>query len=180
MKKTLLTCSALAVLIGFGSVIANAETVTTQTYVQTKDLPNINEVDFTVFDTNMDGSYSMEEVGERLFQSFDKDSNGEIDNMEWSHKAVMTITPMEKETFKFVDYNSDGLTDEQSYTYETFFKASGLAKFDENLNGLSAEEFIGEGFEKLDRDQDKMIDLEEWKKVYLDSRPSAADQKNYN
>lgn len=172
--------SAAAVALMAATPLAQAETVTTRTYVQAQDMPNINEVDFTVFDTNGDGFYSMHEVGTRLFKSFDKDGNGHIDNIEWDHKAVMTIVPMEKTTFKYIDSNDDGLAEKSVYTYETFYDASGLSLFDTNKNGLSASEFIGVGYRKLDRDDNNMIDQTEWEQAYLQSRPRLNDPDNYN
>lgn len=182
MTKTLQHMAfAVSILAVFSAMPqARAETVTTQTYVKPADLPNLNQVDFTVFDVNHDGIFSMAEVGERLFQSFDKDSNGYIDNIEWDHKAVMTITPMKKETFKFVDYDDDGLVERSTYTYETFYAASGLTHFDKNANGLSAKEFINTGYRKLDSDNDNLISLNEWKEAYLKSRRNHDKPENYN
>lgn len=180
MKKTLLFTAVVVGLMGFTSYQANAETVTTQTYVETKDVPGTKAIAFSAFDVNKDGEYSMEEVGEMLFEIFDTNNDKLIDNLEWDNKNVYTITPMEKETFKFVDHNSDGLTDEATYTYDTFYKASGLIKFDEDEDGLSAQEFIGIGFEELDDTEDKMINKEEWQKAYLATLPEHAKNVNYN
>lgn len=179
--KTLMMLSAATVAtMALSPVAAHAETVTTRTYVAPAPLPGLKEVDFTMFDINRDGFYSMPEVGERLFQSFDKDGNGHIDNIEWDHKAVMTIIPMKQETFKFVDTDNDGLVEQSTYTYQTFYKDSGLAMFDERKDGLSAKEFIGVGYRKMDRDDDNLISLDEWKQGYLESRPRELDPANYN
>jgi hypothetical protein len=177
--KTLMASAAVLAAMTLAPA-AYAETVTTRTLVQPAPLPGLKQVDFTVFDINGDGFYSMPEVGERLFHSFDKDGNGHIDNIEWDHKAIMTITPMTKETFKFVDMNDDGMVENSTYTYQTFYTASGLSMFDEHKDGLSAKEFIGVGYRKLDRDDDNQIGLEEWKQAYLESRPRELDPANYN
>lgn len=175
-KPLLLTAAAVVAL----SPAALAETVTTRTVVQPQPLPGLVPVDFTVFDVNRDGFYSMDEVGERLFSSFDKDGNGHIDNIEWNHKAVMTITPMTKETFKYIDSDNDGHVEETTYTYQTFYVESGLSRFDENKNGLTAQEFLNIGYRKADRDDDNLISLEEWKEAYLQTRPRVLDPANYN
>lgn len=159
---------------------ATAETVTTKTYIHPQTLENVNQINFSEFDVNGDRAYSMGEVGERLFQSFDQDGNHNIDNIEWDKKSVMTIIPMEKETFRFYDADDDDIAEEETYTYENFYIASGLIKFDSNQDGLSAKEFIDEGFEALDDDENKMIDLEEWKKAYIQSRPKHNDPISYN
>lgn len=181
MRRTLLTSAiALCSVMGFAT-IASAETVTTKTYIQQKDLPDMNKVNFSAFDVNQDGQFSMKEVGERLFESFDRDGNQLIDNLEWDHKAVMTIIPMEEETFQYSDGNSDGVPETATYEYDQFFEMSGLAKFDKNLNGLSAQEFIGTPFQKLDDDDNNLINMEEWKEVYLESViPASAEQERYN
>lgn len=142
--------------------------VETNTYVKPA-VDGENTINLKEFDINEDGKYSMAEVGERLFYAFDLDGNEVIDNMEWDKKSVMTVVPMEKETFQFVDLDGDTYTDVSSYSYETFYKDSGLASFDENKDGLSAKEFIGVGFEELDDSEDKTITLEEWQKVYLET-----------
>lgn len=179
-KRTTLTytVAALAVL-AFVPATAQAETVVTQTYVQTKETPEVNNIDFTRFDVNNDGVYTMEEVGEVLFYIFDTDGNHVIDNIEWNNRNFYTITPMEVQSFKFVDSTGDGQVDSSSYTYDTFYKESGLMKFDKDQNGLSAAEFIGAGYEELDTDQDKMITLKEWQRAYLESRPGHNQSERY-
>lgn len=175
-KRFFLTAAAIVAL----TPAALAETVTTRTVVQPQPLPGLTPVDFTVFDVNRDGRFSMPEVGERLFSSFDKDGNGHIDLNEWSHKAVMTITPMAQETFKYVDTDNDGRVEETTYTYQTFYAESGLSRFDQNKNGLTPQEFLGVGYRKTDRDDDNLISLEEWKEAYLQTRPRELDPANYN
>ncbi len=93
----------------------------------------------------------------------------------------MTIIPMEKMTLKLVDYDDDGDADESSHTYETFIKESHLMRFDDNKDGLSPAEFMSAGFEELDDDQDKLINLEEWKEAYLESLHAPVDEpERYN
>jgi len=88
---------------------------------------------------------------------------------------------MEKETYTIIDEDSDGVAEEVTYTYSEFLETSGLIKFDKNYDGLSAEEFIGVGFESLDGDENKMIDLREWKDAYTESLEAPnADQEHYN
>lgn len=179
-KRITLKCSVAALAaLAFVPAIAQAETEVTKTYVQTKESPDVNNIDFTAFDVNNDGAYSMEEVGEKLFAIFDTDGNEVIDNTEWNNRNFYTITPMEVESFKFVDYDDDGQADASTYTYDTFYKVSGLMKFDKDQDGLSAAEFIGEGYEVLDSDEDKMITLKEWQRAYLESRPEHNRPESY-
>ena len=180
MKSRFLVVAGAVLTIFSVIANANAETTTTQVVVTNKDLPNVNQIDFSSFDTNADGAYSMAEVGERLFKCFDQDGNQSIDNIEWDKKSVMTISPMEKRTFKFYDSDDDGVAEAQSYDYETFYSASGLIKFDESQDGLSAADFIGDVYQSLDKDNNNMIDLEEWKSAYLTSRAKHNDPVNYN
>lgn len=55
----------------------------------------------------------MEEVGEKLFMVFDLDGNHLIDNIEWDKKSMMTIMPMEKETYKFYDSDNNLISMEE-------------------------------------------------------------------
>ncbi len=181
MNYKILTYSTAILALFAVPMSVQADTVTTKTLVQAKALPNTDEINFSAFDANGDGEYSMQEVGERLFDVFDVNNDRSIDNIEWDHKSMMTITPMEQETYKFVDHNDDGVAEHVSYTREEFFQTSGLIKFDENYNGLSASEFIGVGFQELDDDDDNMINLEEWKEAYIESRtPLNAEPERYN
>jgi hypothetical protein len=159
---------------------AMAEKIVTKTYTQAQKLENVNQINFSVFDTNKDGIYSMHEVGDRLFESFDRNSDKLIDNTEWNDKVVMTIIPMEQETFKFIDYDDDGWSEKSTYTYSTFYQASGLSRFDKNADGLSAKEFIGYSMQRLDDNDDNLIDLDEWNDAYKYSRPKQDQPENYN
>lgn len=161
-------------------VVAPTVTSTTQTVVKPVDLPNMEKTNFSAFDLNKDGILDMAEVGTKLFYIFDTDGNEVIDNIEFENKKVMTIIPMEKETFKFVDYNGDGAADDTSYTHESFFKTSGLMRFDHNMDGLSPHEFVNEYFIALDDNNSKAIELDEWKEAYIKyARPPVAEQERY-
>ena len=168
-NKLLLASAACMTLMSMHS--ASAEIVTTKTMVHQKELPNMKKTDFLDFDLNKDSVLSMKEVGEKLFYIFDTDGNEVIDNIEFNHKQIMTIIPMEKDTFTYVDWDSDGDTDVSSYTYEMFFKKSGLMRFDKNMDGLSASEFIAHRMLALDDDNSK---------VYEEStRALSAEQERY-
>jgi hypothetical protein len=181
MKKIMCSAAAVALLTTAVISTAGAETVRTEVRTETQTLEDVNQIPFSMFDVNKDGIFEKEEVGEQLFYVFDRDGNEVIDNIEWDMKSVYTIMPMEKTTYKFVDYDDDGLTDETTYTYETFYKASGLIRFDNNQDGLSPAEFIGVGFLNLDDSGNKMIELEEWKEAYTVSlSPKNAEMERYN
>ncbi|HIF25185.1 MAG TPA: hypothetical protein EYQ41_03325 [Micavibrio sp.] len=181
MKRLALSATVAAVALMGAIPAAQAETEKTTTVVQTRTLPETNQIKFSMFDVNNDGMYSREEVGEKLFYVFDKDGNEVIDNIEWDQETMYTIIPMEKETYRFVDYNDDGYTDLTEYTYEAFYQDSGLIRFDEDEDGLSAKEFINEGFLALDLDDSGTIELDEWEKAYIASlAPLNAEQDIYN
>ena len=177
-KNILMGTAALALLAG--AAFAEETKIRKEVYENVQELPGVKAVKFSDFDTNKDGNYTMAEVGERLFDSFDLDENDAIDNQEWSTRSVMTITPIEKETFKFVDYGNDGDVDYTDYSYNTFYKESGLIKFDANKNGLSAKEFIGKDFQALDTSDNNLIEMDEWKAVYTESFRPSASKANYN
>ena len=179
-KKTLaLTVACFSLCL---PAIAEAETtVTTKTYVEPQKMQNVKEINFSAFDTNKDGLYAKSEVGKKLFYSFDADGNEVIDNIEWDMPSVFTIVPMEKETYTFVDYNSDGYTELSTYTYDQFYQESALIVFDENKNGLSAAEFIEVGFQELDSDDNGTIELDEWEDAYLEmTQADINKEEQYN
>ncbi len=179
MKKNLLLSTAFALFIY--APVSHAETLKTEIYTQPVVVDNVRTIKFSDFDIDKDGFYTKKEVGKKLFQVFDRDGNEVIDNNEWDMTSVYTITPMEKEVYKFLDKNDDGYTDSSSYTYETFFAESGLAHFDHNKDGLSPKEFIGVNFQSLDDNDDGIIQIEEWEEAYEDrNRPEAAEQERYN
>jgi len=164
MKKLLLTT---ALVLSAGA--AQAATVITETHVTPRPYIGPNIVDFRVFDVNSDGVMTMSEVGERLFYTFDADGNQLIDNIEWDKPMVFTFAPMEKQTFQYVDYNGDGLSDATTVTSQRFLQETGLSRFDQHGNGLSASEFLDKPFKKADRDWSGQIDIKEWKEAYIAS-----------
>ena len=182
MKLTHKLLLASAAFLAFGAgAPAFAETVTTTTVVSQKDVPNMIKTDFSTFDLNGDNILSMREVGAKLFYIFDTDGNEVIDNIEYEHKQVMTIIPMEKQTFTFVDFNSDGKAEATAYDYEGFIKESRLMRFDKNMDGLSAHEFVDYTFLEMDDNNDKAVTLDEWKEAYIASlAPKNAEPERYN
>lgn len=169
LRKTLMTAVAVAALVGVASAAqAESVAVTTSTYTETRPVPldGVTMVNFSAFDTNKDGIYTKDEVGERLFRVFDQDGNHMIDDQEWNVRNVLTIQPMEQTTIRTVDYGSDGIIDRQSETYTTFLNQSGLARFTNNPQGLSAADFTDIPFNVVDTSGDHMIELNEWKVAY--------------
>ena len=179
MKQALICSVALFMMTGLPS--AHAETVQIKTKTQPIEVDSVREIPFSEFDVNQDGLYSKTEVGRKLFEVFDRDGNETIDNNEWEMRSIYTIVPMEKETYTFVDENNDGYVESSAYPYETFFQESGLGRFDDDKNGLSPQEFIDEGYQSLDDDDNNLIELDEWEEAYsLSVKPKAAEQDNYN
>lgn len=118
------------------------------------------------FDLNYDGVLSTPEVGERLFRMYDTDGNMVIDNNEYERKSVLTVVPVEREVTVSYDLGGDGLPDRRDTTYETFIYHTQLARFDTDRDGLSPREFVGTGFLKADINNDKAIDMNEWRASY--------------
>lgn len=161
--------------------LLSAATITTETIVTPKDVPDTIKVDFMSFDLNGDNILSMSEIGRKLFKLFDRDGNDAIDNKEYKYRNIMTIIPMKKETFTFVDTDNDGKIEKTAYKYEDFIKYSGLMRFDKNMDGLSPEEFIGKAFNQMDGNNSKVIELAEWETAYTTLlHAKTADPNLYN
>lgn len=181
MKHNYFAATVLTAVTVLCAMSSQAETVTTRTTVTQMDMPAGSAVHFETFDVNQDRVLSMEEVGEKLFYLFDKDGNEVIDNLEFTRNEVLTIVPMERETMKLVDIDDDGRTDVAAYDYDSFVQASRLIKFDRDVDGLSAEDFIETGFLELDSDDSTTIELDEWKRAYANQVAYVHDlQGNYN
>lgn len=162
-----LTSTLAAAALACIAAPALAATVVTETHMVHKPVPGPVVIDFRIFDTNQDNTLTMLEVGEKLFYTFDKDGNQLIDNIEWDRPMVLTFAPMEQRTFQFIDYNSDGITDRTTTTQQVFLQQTGLSRFDDRADGLSAKDFLETPFKKADRDWSGQIDIREWKEAYF-------------
>jgi hypothetical protein len=159
-----------------------AATVTTTTVTTTAPLTtDATPIDFMAFDTNHDGVLSANEVGEKLFYLFDTDGNEVIDNVEFDQGRVYTLQKVKKTTTVAVDLNDDGIPDSVTSDADVALQNTHLARFNTNGDKLSAHEFIDKSFLALDVNDDKTIDLNEWKQAYAESvRPITAIQERYN
>lgn len=183
MKNYLLLTTAIATAATFGAISmdnANAKTVSKTTEYEVITTSETDPVNFTKFDLDNDGIYTMEEVGEELFYAFDQDGNEVLDKGEWEDKLVLTIQPVQKTTAVRIDYDDDGELDTATYTYERFYEDTGLIRFDDNANGLSAAEFIDEPFMVMDDNDTRTIDLQEWKEAYLIDVVPHLEPERYN
>jgi hypothetical protein len=164
-----------------GSARADTVVITTITTETPQHVENANMIEMSAFDRNEDGILSMKEVGDKLFDVFDRDGNRVIDNVEFTKNSLLTIAPMEKETITYVDYNAQCLGGKITYTREGFMKASQLVRFADDIDGLSPEEFMDKSFLALDDNDDKAIDREEWQEAYADLvRLPHEEEERYN
>lgn len=170
----ILATSALVAVIAL-PIAAQAQTVKQEVKVVQKPIPGANKVNFTDFDTNGDGILSMNEVGDRLFKSFDRDGNGTLDSHEWETPSVITVVPVEKQTTLKVDLDGDGVVDSATVSHEEFMKRTGLSRFDKDGTGLSPRKFIGKSFKEADlsgasgtysQNSNGFVDKKEFQSVY--------------
>lgn len=153
--------------------------VTEKTVHETpKIVPGTNVVNFMAYDVNNDGILSTNEVGEMLFKLYDTDGNNVIDNIEYERKAVLTVTPVDKMTITKYDFNNDGIADQANYTYESFLKDTQLSRFDKNNDGLSPHEFTNMEFLVIDANNDKAVEMKEWKGSYIESVRKKNEEQN--
>ncbi|MCD8498377.1 MAG: hypothetical protein LRZ85_10135 [Alphaproteobacteria bacterium] len=158
-----------------------AAVVKTETLVTQKEIPNTNRVNLLDFDLDQDGVLTRAEVGEKLFYMFDTDGNMIIDNLEINRVGLVTLIPMEKTTVKMVDIGANGKVEEKVLDTEEFMAESRLIEYDQNRDGLTPLEFIGMPFNRLDKNNDKAVDVEEWKEAYASYvKPKFQRQSHYN
>lgn len=181
MTKTSLLSALSAVALLAALAPAHAETVTKQTTVTQTEIPNTTKINFAALDLNQDGVLSRSEVARKLFYLFDTDNNEVIDNIEIKKPRILTFIPLEKTELTMIDFDDDGKVDTATSTNEQFMTASMLQRFDEDKDGLSAEDFIGKSFLELDTDKSKVIEAKEWRDAYIARiAPLVAEQYRYN
>lgn len=138
-------------------------------------------INFMDFDLNQDGILSTFEIGEMLFKLFDADGNEVIDNVEYEHRNIMTIVPMETETTVSYDFDNDGQVDRIERSYERVLEETKLSRFDNSGEGISPRDFAGKSFLEMDVNRSKMIELNEWRGAYIESIAQKNEkQRNLN
>ncbi len=138
-------------------------------------------INFMDFDLNRDGILSTFEIGEMLFKLFDADGNEVIDNVEFEHRNVMTVVPMETETIVSYDFDNDGQADRIVRSYERVLDETKLSRFDASGEGISPRDFVEKSFLEMDVNRSKMIELNEWRGAYIESiAQKNANQVNLN
>lgn len=158
-----------------------AKKVTVRVEVEPKIPPNKNTINFDGFDLNGDGVLARDEVGEKLFQVFDRDSNRVIDNIEMKTPSLIVFTHMEKKKIEVIDYHAETKPTKRNVTRQEFLKASKLSRFDKNEDGLSPLDFLEIPFNQVDVKDDAVIDLYEWKRAYAKSvKPLHMENFHYN
>lgn len=178
ISKFIIGTAVLTILTPFA--MAMATTITKSKTTTPIPVPNTIAVDFSQFDKNKDGIYSMREVGSHLFYMFDKDGNEVIDNREWGDRTVITVSPVDVSTRYQIDFDDDGIADLSDYDHGRFFKDSGLVRFDKNRNGLSAREFLGHSLKEVDTSRNGYVNLKEFTQSYLKTIPAHNKPSTYN
>lgn len=160
---------------------ASADTITKTTIVENKEIPGVHKIDFMSFDANQDGRLGMREVGDVLFDAFDTDKNGAVDNIEYDKNSVYTVIPIESTTLTFVDYDDDGHSDSYAISKDEFLERSKLMRFDKDEDGLSPRDFMGSEVKAMDLNHNNLIEKDEWQRQYaLNVKPQSSISKLYN
>lgn len=153
------------------TTVTTAPVQRSETVLETKEKiltpAGTRTIAFSDFDLNGDHILSRNEVGTKLFKLYDTDGNEVIDNIEFERRAVLTVLPVQKETKISFDFDGDGIIDESQVSQQTFMDSTLLTRFDQNQDGLSPHEFTRRDFMKADINNDKQVDLEEWKGSYI-------------
>ncbi|MGB1077460.1 MAG: hypothetical protein ACPG05_04060, partial [Bdellovibrionales bacterium] len=138
-------------------------------------------VNLDQFDMNGDGTLAKDEVGEKLFELFDRDGNDVIDNVEMKEPNLMVFVPTKKTTVEVIDYQEEDKPLKANVTHEEFLQTSQLSRFDGNADGLSPLDFLGLPFSEVNVKEDFVIDLAEWKRAYAQSvKPEHIENYRYN
>lgn len=128
--------------------------------------PGSNVLDLSQLDVNHDGILTKNEIGAALFRIFDTDGNQLIDNVEFEKKVIATVVPM-KATETVSWYSGDNeVPDKTVVSTADFMKATQLARFDKNGDGLSPRDFAAKTFEDADINHDHFVDMKEWQGAY--------------
>ncbi len=158
-----------------------AKKVTVREEVAPRNAPNDKAINFMAFDLNGDGVLSRDEVGEKLYEIFDRDGNEVIDNIEMKKPTLLVFTPMTKKTIEIIDYHSGDKPQKNNVSEEAFLQKSQLSKFDESKDGLSPLDFLGMPFNQVNVKRDGVIDLYEFKRAYAAIvKPKHEESFNYN
>lgn len=158
-----------------------AKQVKVRVEIEQKSVSNRTRINFSELDINQDGVFSREEVGEKLFEVFDRDGNQVIDNIEMKRVGLITLAPMTKKTIETIDYHSSETPQKVRVSEEEFYRKSKLGMFDKNDDGLSPLDFLEMRFNKVDVRRDGVIDLYEWKRAYAASVKRMHEEDfNYN
>lgn len=183
-KTTLLSFTSAAIL-AFASSAAMADAlVGVNAKVEADSNPNVTATSTEIiqtsaptaivkgdkeltYDVNGDGKVSMEEVADRLFYQLDVDGNEVLDNIEWDKPHVIAGIPFETVTVTKVDVDGDGVVEAEAVNVDVFMEQTGLEKFDNDGNGLSAHEFTGKSVLEMDTDGSGVIEKKEWESAYL-------------
>lgn len=172
--------AAVALMTVSGLAVADTTTTTTTTVVKEQAMTDATRFHITQFDLNNDNVYAKSEIGKKLFYIYDTDGNEVIDNLEFDDKRVLTVVPVEQETYTLVDSDNDGVAEQSRYSFSRVMEETGLAMYDEDEDGLSAEEFIGTYFRAVDKNDNKLIDVDEWKSMYLSSVDGMTESDRFN
>lgn len=172
---------SLAIYILLTSTVIHADTITETTFVKQQASPDVNKIDFMSFDLNHDSKLSMSEVGDVLFDAFDRDNNGAIDNIEYDKASVSTVISMEVTTLTFIDFDDDGVSDTSTISKDEFLKRSNLMRFDKDKDGLTPRDFMGSEVKAMDINHNNLIEKDEWQRQYaLKVKPKVSISKRYN
>ncbi len=180
-NKLLFTSTALAVLT-VCSLSAHSAVFEKKTTIKPIDEPGVETIPFSRFDDNNDGVLTAAEVGDDLFYLFDTDGNEVLDNNEWDQEIVYTQVPVERETFVYLDTDNDGEVDVKEYDTEKLNLDTSLSQFDQDGDGLSAKEFANATINEVDLNNDRVVDIDEWKDAYarIDMKPMQTQASERN
>ncbi len=188
--------ASAAFLIDTASAATSAKTVTTQTntvapdgsvqyekhtVVTTGEVP-VRPMTFYYYDKGFDRIVSSYELTPTIFEIWDKDNNKMIDMGEFYDNELVMYEPVEYSNRTYTDLDADGhpeLTREE-YTVRLTQLPMYATINSDGKDGISAYEFVGTGFQAVDRDDDNQISYNELSKAFYEQPRFASEPDLYN
>lgn len=126
-------------------------------------------------DKNGDQQISLFELADHLFDAYDNDDNGMLVPEEYQGDALFASSPVELTTVDVTFKDVDPSLGNEKFSYQHFFEYTGFGALNVK-DGMTAQEFTARPFVTVDRNEDMVIDRNEWRKAYIETKIPLIDR----